>query len=194
VKLVTSSKSSPSALRRGLFAAFAVTAAGGATVAALTVPATPAAAAPDPCAASEVAKTIGSVANNTGAYLDSHPETNAALTTASQSQGGPAALGSVKNYFDANPQAAKDMQTLQQPLTNLSGRCKLPLTVPQVLGLMQTAQQQGAGALPGGLPGSLPSAQSIGVPVGQAPPGTVPVSSASQGGGPLPGPSVTGVR
>jgi hemophore len=178
---------------------FALTAAGGAAVAALTMPATPSAtAATDPCAASEVAKTIGTVANNTGTYLDSHPETNAALTTASQSQGGPAALGSVKSYFDANPQAAKEMQALQQPLANLSGRCKLPLTVPQVLGLMQAAQSQAGsppgGALPGGLPGGLPSAQSVAVPVAQAPAGTVPVSAARQGVGPLPGPTAAGTR
>ena len=199
MKHVTSGRSTATAMRRGLLGAFALTAAGGAAVAALTMPATPSAtAATDPCAASEVAKTIGTVANNTGSYLDSHPETNAALTTASQSQGGPAALGSVKTYFDANPQAAKEMQALQAPLTNLSGRCKLPLTIPQVLGLMQAAHSQGGalpgGTLQGGLPGSLPSAQAVGVPVAQAPPGTAPVSAARQGVGPLPGPMTAGTR
>ena len=73
-------------------------------------------AAPDPCAASEVAKTVGSVATSTGSYLDSHPETNQALTTISQQQAGPQSLGALKAYFDANPQAGKDMQQLQQPL------------------------------------------------------------------------------
>ena len=43
--------------------------------------------------------------------------------------------------MDANPQVAKDLQTLQRPLTDLSGECKLPITLPQVLGLMQNAQQ-----------------------------------------------------
>ena len=47
------------------------------------------------------------------------------------------------------------MQQLQQPLVNLSTRCKLPVSLPQLMGLMQAAQQQG-GALPGGLPGALP--------------------------------------
>jgi hypothetical protein len=32
------------------------------------------------------------------------------------------------------------MQQLQSPLVVLSSRCKLPLTLPQVLGLMQAAQ------------------------------------------------------
>jgi heme-binding protein len=83
------------AVRRGLYVVFAASAAGGATVAALAVPS--ATAAPDPCAASQVARTIGSVATSTGNYLDSHPETNQALTTISQQQGGPASLGALKN-------------------------------------------------------------------------------------------------
>ena len=68
--------------------------------------------------------------------------------------GGPQSLGALKTYFDANPQVGKDMQQLQQPLVNLSTRCKLPISLPQLMGLMQAAQQQG-GALPGGLPGAL---------------------------------------
>ena len=107
------------ALRRGLPVVFAATAAGGAVVAGLTMssgPLTPSAtAAADPCAASEVAKTIGSVATSIGDYLDEHPQTNQALTTISQQQAGPQSLGAVKAYFDANPKAAKEMQQLQQP-------------------------------------------------------------------------------
>jgi hemophore len=128
-------------LRRGLYAVFAVVSAVGAAVAALTVPAAPSAiAAPDPCAAGEVAKTLGAVATSTGYYLDTHPQTNQALTTISEQQPGPQSLGALRNYFDANPQAGKDMARLQQPLVNLSGRCKLPLTLPQLMGLMATAQ------------------------------------------------------
>jgi hypothetical protein len=58
---------------------------------------------------------------------------------------------------------SKDLQQLQQPLTSLSGRCKLPITLPQVAGLMQAAQQNGAG-LPGGLPLTLPGATAAGAP------------------------------
>ena len=43
------------------------------------------------------------MATSTGNYLDSHPQTNQALTTISQQQGGPQSLGALKNYFDANP-------------------------------------------------------------------------------------------
>jgi hemophore-related protein len=71
--------------------------------------------------------------------------TNNALTAASQ-QEGPQALAGVKSYFDTHQQAGKDLQVLQQPLTGLTGKCNLPVSLPQVLQMMQGAQQQG---LPG---------------------------------------------
>ncbi|TFV57675.1 hemophore [Mycobacterium sp. PS03-16] len=165
------------ALRRSLYAALTVTAAGGAAIAAFTVPATPATAAPDPCAASQIAKTVAAVATNTSNYLAANPETDQALTTISQQQAGPASLAALKGYFDANPQVASDLQKLQQPLAALSGRCKLPVSVPQVLGLMQAAQQGGGlqAALPGAAAGS-------------------PVSAVAPGAGPLPGPGATSQR
>jgi heme-binding protein len=185
-------KTTTGVMRRGLFAVFAASAAGGAVVAALTVPAAPSAtAAQDPCAASEVAKTIGSVANSTGEYLEEHPQTNQALTTISQQQGGPQSLGALKAYFDANPQVAKEMQQLQQPLASLSGKCKLPLTMPQLMGLMQNAQQ--GGGLPTSLPGGLPGAQAVGRPAAGATAQTPAAAPVSQGVGPLPGPAIAGL-
>jgi hemophore len=180
-------KSTAIGLRRGLLAAFVATAAAGA---ALTGPS--ATAAPDPCAASQVAKTVGSVANSTGAYLDTHPQTNQALTTISQQQGGPQSLVALKSYMDANPQVAKDLQALQRPLTDLAGQCQLPITIPQVLGLMQNAQQ--GGGLPGNLPGSLPGAQTVGVPGSALPAQSTPASATIQGTGPLPGPATVATR
>jgi heme-binding protein len=179
------------ALRRSLYALFAASAVGGAAVAALAVPS--ATAATDPCAASELARTIGWVATSMGSYLDSHPETNQALTTISQQQAGPQSLGAVKTYFDANPQVAKDMQQLQQPLVTLSTRCRLPVSLPQLMGLMQAAQQQG-GLLPGSLPGALQTAQTMGVPSGGVPALPSPASAVTQGGGPLPGPATAATR
>lgn len=176
--------------RRGLFAAFAVCAAGGATVAALAAPSPSAIAASDPCAASSVAKTVGTVANSMGSYLDAHPQTNQALTTISQQQGGPQSLAALKTYFDANPQVAKDMQTLQQPLMDLGAQCKLPITIPQVMGLMQGAQQGGQP----GMAGSLPGAQNVGVPSTALPAQSSPASAVVAGVGPLPGPATVATR
>ncbi len=182
------------ALRRSLYALCAASAVGGAAAAALTGFSAPSAtAASDPCAASELARTIGSMATSMGTYLGSHPETNQALTTISQQQAGPQSLGAVKTYFDANPQVAKDMQQLQQPLVNLSTRCKLPVSLPQLMGLMQAAQQQD-GALPGGLPGALQTAQTMGAAGAALPSSPSPASAVTQGSGPLPGPAATTTR
>lgn len=184
-------------IRRGLFGVFAATAAGGAVMAVmamLAVPSLPtpsATAAPDPCAASEVAKTIGSVANSTGAYLEDNPQTNQALTTISRQQGGPQSLAALKSYFDANPEVAEQLQELQQPLASLSGRCKLPLTLPQVMGLTQAAQQ--GGGLPASLPGVLPSAQSVGLPSAGATAHSPAASSVSQGAAPGPRSAIAGL-
>ncbi|MGV0605860.1 hemophore [Mycolicibacterium sp. XJ1904] len=155
-------KTTTGLMRRRVVGVVAASVAGGAVSAALVLPsvssAPSATAAKDPCAASEVARTIGDVATSTGDYLDAHPQTNQALTTISKQQAGPQSLGALKAYFDANPEVAEDLQQLQQPLAGLSGKCKLPLTLPQVMGLMQAAQQQGAG-LPAGLPAQAPTAK-----------------------------------
>jgi hemophore len=101
----------------------------------------------DPCAASEMARTISNVARSAGDYLDGHPETNQAMTSAMQQQGGPASVSSLETYFDANPKAASDIQTIASPLAGLSSRCKMQISLPQVLGFMQSPQ----GAMPGGV-------------------------------------------
>lgn len=139
--------------------------------AALMLPAEPmATGATDPCAASEVARTVGSVAKQTGDYLDSHPETNQAMTAALQAPAGPESLGSLKSYFDRNPKAAGELQAISQPLSGLSAQCKLPVSIPHALTLAQAAQ--GVGGLPGLPAGGLPAAAA-------APPAAA---------GPLPGP------
>ncbi|WP_328350022.1 hemophore [Mycobacterium sp. NBC_00419] len=166
--------SSAAGLRRVLGGALAVTALGGGAALAPM----PATAAPDPCAASSIAKTVGGVANNTGTYLDAHPQTNQALTTISQQQAGPQTLVALKSYFDANPQAAKELQAIQQPLTSLSTQCKLPVSLPQLLGLMQTAQTAGA----------TPAQAVAGVTT------TSSVPAVPAGVGPLPGPSASTAR
>jgi hypothetical protein len=62
-------------------------------------------------------------------------------------------------------------------LTNLSMQCKLPITIPQAMGMMQQAQGA-AGGPPGALPGGLPA-----LPGNAA---TAPVPPAATN--PLPGP------
>jgi len=163
--------------RRMLLAGLIAVAVTGAAVAVLAGPT--ATGANDPCAASEVARTIGSVSKSMGDYLDSHPETNQTMTTMLQQQAGPQSMSSLKSYFEANPKVAGDMTSIAQPLTNLSMQCKLPITIPQAMGLMQ--QAQGAtGGLPA-LPGNAGNAAAS--PLG----GTA--GSPPAAGGTLPGPS-----
>ena len=153
---------STATLRRRLLAVLAATGLGGVT--ALVLLSAPAAVgASDPCAASEVARAIGNVARSAGDYLDGHPETNQAMTSALQQPAGPQSVNSLKSYFDANPKAASDMQTIASPLAGLSSRCQMPISLPQVFGFMQAAQ--------GGLPGGLPGGAAAAVPGAVAAPG-----------------------
>ncbi len=152
----------------------------------------PASAVPDPCAASSIARTVGSVGTNTGIYLDAHPDTNQALTTISQQQAGPQSLVSLKAYFEGNPQAGQDLQAIQQPLTTLSAKCKLPVSLPQLLGLLQAAQQ--SGGLPAGLPGTATAAQAVAGTTGTAPVVGAPVTAVPTTPGSASGPAATGTR
>ncbi|MCA2330783.1 hemophore, partial [Mycobacterium avium] len=135
--------------RRRIFAGLIAAALPGAAVAVLAGP--PATGANDPCAASEVARTIGSVSKSMGDYLDAHPETNQAMTSMLQQQAGPQSVNGLKSYFDTNPKVAGDMTSIAQPLTSLSLQCKLPISIPQALGMVQQAQGAAGGlpALPG---------------------------------------------
>lgn len=165
------SKPRTPSLRQGLFAVLAATGLSCAGSAVLDAPA--ATGSTDPCAASEVARTIGSVAKSTGDYLDSHPETNQVMTSALQDQAGPQSLGTIKTYFEANPKVALDMQGLANPLNKLGTQCKLPISLPQALSMVQAAQ--GGGGLPGGLP------------AGGAPAAPLPGPAPAAGTAPVPG-------
>ncbi len=159
------------ALRRTLSGVLIATALGGAVTAALVAP--PVTASPDPCTASEVARTVGSVARSAGDYLDSHPEANQAMTRVLQQPAGPQRIGELSSYFNANPKVQHDMQSLAQPLTTVSTQCRLPISLPQVLGLMQAAQGQGglpAQLLPGAPGADAPPAPAEPSPALVAPP------------------------
>jgi heme-binding protein len=162
---MTSLTGSTTTLRRRLLGVLTATGlSGGAAVVLLSAPS--AVGASDPCAASEVARTISNVTRSAGDYLDGHPETNQAMTTVLQEPAGPQSVNSMKTYFDGNPKAASDLQTIALPLAGLSSRCKLPISIPQVLGFMQAAQ----GGLPGGLPGGA-AAQAVSGAQGALPAG-----------------------
>ncbi|OBG59420.1 MULTISPECIES: hemophore [unclassified Mycobacterium] len=146
----------PRKMRRKIVAGLIATTVPCAALAVLAGP--PATGASDPCSASEVARTIGSVSKSMGDYLDSHPETNQTMTSMLQQQAGPQSMTGLKSYFEANPKVAGDMTSIAQPLTNLSLQCKLPISPTQAMGMMQQAQGAAGGlpALPGNAAGALP--------------------------------------
>lgn len=115
--------------------------------AALVGPPAPATAAKDPCVASEVARTVGKTVSGVGDYLDSHPETNQVVTTVLQQPPNPQSLATLKGYFDANPKVQDDLTKATEPLAELTDKCQLAVSLPQVLGMLQAVQ--GAGGLPG---------------------------------------------
>jgi heme-binding protein len=162
--------------RRSVFAGLIAATLPGAVIAVLAGP--PATGANDPCAASEVARTIGSVSKSMGDYLDSHPETNRTMTTMLQQQAGPDSLPGLKSYFEANPKVAIEMGSIAQPLNNMSQQCKLPISIPQAMGMMQ--QPQGAA---GGLP-ALPPLGGASPPAPAAPQPVPPVPANPLGGPP----------
>jgi len=159
---------------RKIFAGLIAATVPGAALAVLAGP--PATGANDPCAASEIARTIGSVSKSMGDYLDAHPETNQTMTSMLQQQAGPQSLNGLKSYFEANPNVAGDMTSIAAPLTNLSTQCKLPISPAQALGMMQQAQ---------GVAGGLPALPGNAIPAVPAPP-----PAASPLGGPPRGNSV----
>jgi heme-binding protein len=168
------------ARRRRIFAGLLAATVPGAAIAVLAGP--PATGANDPCAASEIARTIGSVSKSMGDYLDSHPETNQTMTSMLQQQAGPQSLTGLKSYFEANPKVAGDMTSIAAPLTNLSTQCKLPISIPQAMGMMQQAQGA-AGGLQAGLP-AMPGGGAGAAPVGGAPAPLLP--GVTIGGAPRP--------
>ncbi len=117
---------------------------GGAVTAALTVPS--ATASKDPCTASEVARTVGSVITSVGDYLDSHPAANQAVTGVLQQPAGPDSLGrsagTLNTYFQANPKVQSELEAAAEPLAGLTAKCKLSIGIPQVLGMIPAAQGQ----------------------------------------------------
>jgi heme-binding protein len=156
----------------GLMGAFLGTAVPCAALAITAGP--PATGATDPCAASEVARTIGSVSKSMGDYLDQHPETNQAMTNTLQQQAGPQSVTTMKSYFESHPKAAADMTSIAQPLTNISTQCKLPISIPQAMGLLQ-AQGGALPSLPGGTP-AVPPVPSVPGGTGTGPKSAGPVT------------------
>lgn len=112
-------------VRRGLYGMIAGGLLGGVVTATIALPS--ANAAPDECTASGVATTQSSVQLSMSTYLQTHPQTNQAMTDIAK-QSPTEAQVSYRTYFEKNPKVADDLKGLQQPATDLSSQCGIQVT------------------------------------------------------------------
>jgi hemophore-related protein len=127
---------SATAVRRGLFGAFATCAVAGLTVAIPTAGAQP------DCTASGFSHTASGVLAAAGAWLDAHPDANNVLTAAGMQGAG--AEQSVRDYFTARPQEYQELRGIAAPLIDLQHGCNAAIQPMQIAALYQALSQSGA--------------------------------------------------
>ena len=125
-------KMSATAMRRGLYGAFATCALGGVAAAIISLPTANAA---PPCSAGAFAVTASGVLSQAGDYLDTHPEANNVLTTAGTQ--GAASQASVRDYFVAHPQELTDLRGIAQPLIEMRRQCNTAVSPMEIATLFE---------------------------------------------------------
>jgi hemophore-related protein len=129
-------KMSETTVRRGLYGMFAGGLLGGVASAAILMPS--ANAAPDQCSASGLATTQSSVQLSMSTYLQTHPETNQALTDIAK-KSPTEAQASYEMYFADNPQVARDLKGLEQPVSDLTTQCGIQSPSNQLTDALKSA-------------------------------------------------------
>jgi hemophore-related protein len=127
---------SETTVRRGLYGMFAGGLLGGIASAAILMPT--ANAAPDQCSASGVATAQSSVQLSMSTYLQTHPQTNQALTDIAK-QSPTEAQVSYRTYFADNPKVADELKGIQQPVTELSSQCGIQVSPNELTDALRTA-------------------------------------------------------
>jgi hemophore-related protein len=130
------SKKTTMTARRGLYGVLAGGLLGGIASAAIMMPS--ANAAPDQCTASGVATAQSSVSLSMSTYLQTHPQTNEALTDIAK-QSPTEAQVSYRTYFADNPKVADDLKGIQQPVSDLSTQCGIQASSNQLTDALKTA-------------------------------------------------------
>jgi heme-binding protein len=126
---------SETTVRRGLYGMFAGSLIGAAATALIVLPS--AKASPDECNASGVATTQSSVSLSMSTYLQTHPQTNQALTDIAK-QPPTQAQVSYSTYFADNPKVTSDLKGIQQPVADLSSQCGIQSTSSQLTDALNT--------------------------------------------------------
>lgn len=124
-------------LRRAALAVLAAGAFGGLACATVEPPL---ASAQPQCTAANLSSTLGTVANATGQYLDSHPDANQVVTNAG-AQSPQDGENSIRTYFVAHPQQWAELQGIARPLTNLRQQCQVQVAPAQIARLFDAMSQ-----------------------------------------------------
>jgi hemophore-related protein len=103
----------------------------GGGLAAATLAAPTASAAPDQCSADVVAATVSSVTGSAQQYLGSHPGANQ-VVTAAHGQPRPQAEANVRGYFTANPQEYYELRGILAPLGDRQRQCNIQVLSPEL--------------------------------------------------------------
>ncbi len=77
---------------------------------------------PPNCTAADLAGVAAGVSAATSAYLFTHPDVNAFMTSL-KGQPRDAVRAQVQEYMDANPQTKAEIQGIRQPLKDIRARC-----------------------------------------------------------------------
>jgi hemophore-related protein len=80
---------------------------------------------PPGCSAGDYEQVKANVATATAAYFFTHPDVNAFFSTL-KGQPKDQTQGSVKAYFDSNPQVQAELTGIRQPMRDFRGRCEYP--------------------------------------------------------------------
>jgi hemophore-related protein len=132
---------SVTAVRRGLFGAFATCTLGGLAAATIAIPS---AAAEPGCAASDFSRTASGVLASAGGWLDTHPQANDVLSAAGMQGAG--AESSVRDYFVAHPTEYQELRGIAAPLIDMQRSCG-PAIQPMQIAALYTALSQGGGPM-----------------------------------------------
>ena len=130
-------KMSASAVRRGLFGAFATCVLGGVVAATIAIPT---ARAVPGCSASDFSRTASGVLADAGGWLDAHPGANDVLSSAGMQGAG--AEQSVRDYFVAHPMEYQELRGIAAPLIDMQHSCG-PAIQPMQIAALYTALSQG---------------------------------------------------
>jgi hemophore-related protein len=85
-----------------------------------------------------VATAQSSVQLSMSTYLQTHPQTNQAMTDIAK-QSPTEAQVSYRTYFEKNPKVADDLKGIQQPVTDLSTQCGIEVSSNQLTDALKTA-------------------------------------------------------